>query len=245
MQVSCFPKLSVKNSIASALLTAASFIVQATAEAQSDLDEAHRRLKDNPEFQFERPIDVPEPEEPVEPPGWLQAIFDFISDIIGFIASNIQNLGWLVLIVAALFALQFVLREMGYIDRLGLFKSKKTKELVAAEPAPYRPDEETARLVLGDADTLAADGRFVDAVHALLYRSIEDIRTKRGAVEAFLTSREIGSLKDLDSSARQSLGTIIILVEGSFFGGKQLGAEDWQTARSAYEEFAFGETGLG
>src|SRR5690606_1197116 len=49
-----------------------------------------------------------------------------------------------------------------------------------------------ARALLAEADALAAAGRFAEATHLLLYRSVEDIETRRpGLVRPAMTSREL------------------------------------------------------
>ena len=89
-------------------------------------------------------------------------------------------------------------------------------------------------------DRLAGEGRFAEAVHLLLFRSIEDIEAKRPhAVKPALTSRDILELKGLPAAARLALSRLVSTVEWSFFGGRPVGAGDFATCRRAYEEFAF------
>ncbi|MEO1029688.1 MAG: hypothetical protein AAFX02_11610 [Pseudomonadota bacterium] len=211
-----------------------------TDEQPGDFERAHEALTSDPQYQFDRPFEPVVARQERETPDWLENTYDFFGNIFSFIADRFDVIGPVLLIIVIAFVVVFILREMGYVDFSRFFTAKKT-ETVDAGPLPYRPDQEVARMVLGDADTLAAEGRFEEAVHALLYRSIEDIRAARGDVEAFLTSREIGLLNELSPGGRQALGRIIQLVEGSFFGGRALGADGWHDAREAYEAFAFGD----
>ena len=104
-----------------------------------------------------------------------------------------------------------------------------------------RPDPKRAATLLEEADALAAEGRFAEAVHLLLFRSIEDLRERRsGGVPQSLTAREISSLSDLTQRTREALSPIIRIVENSFFGGRPVDQTGWQSARSSYESFAFG-----
>jgi soluble cytochrome b562 len=104
----------------------------------------------------------------------------------------------------------------------------------------YQPNEEMARVLIDDADKLAAEGKFEEAVHLLLFRSIQDIAAKRPHyVKRSLTSREISNLPILTQKARAGFSTIGLLVENSFFGGRKLGADDYATSKTAYESFAF------
>lgn len=61
-----------------------------------------------------------------------------------------------------------------------LFSRRAEKVDETETPRPprgedWRPPEKAARALLGDADELAARGRFAEAAHLLLYRSIDDI----------------------------------------------------------------------
>ena len=92
------------------------------------------------------------------------------------------------------------------------------------------------------ADALAKEGKFSEAVHLILFRSIEDIQSRqKQRIPTALTAREIERLEGLPERPRNALRPIISLVERSFFGGHKLDAESWASARSAYEDFAFGE----
>ena len=104
-----------------------------------------------------------------------------------------------------------------------------------------RPEQTRARALLEDADALAAQGRFAEAVHLLLFRSIDEIQSKRsGVIGRSLTSREIGALGVLPEPVRDTLLPIIRIVERSFFGGQDVNETGWQEARASYEHFAFG-----
>lgn len=106
----------------------------------------------------------------------------------------------------------------------------------------WRPDPEAARALLEDADALAAAGRFAEAIHLLLFRSIEEIAGRRpGAVRPALTSRDIAALVAMPADARGAFARIAEAVERSFFGGRAAGAGDFSAARADYEAFAFAE----
>src|SRR6185503_5336642 len=104
----------------------------------------------------------------------------------------------------------------------------------------WRPPVARARALLSDADRLAAEGHFAEAVHLLLFRSIEDLDAKRPhAVKPALTSRDILDLTGLPAMARKALSRLVATVEWSFFGGRPVEAQDFAACRRAYEEFAF------
>lgn len=128
-------------------------------------------------------------------------------------------------------------------ERFALRGSQKAKQVdpdLSIVPN-LKPAEDHARALLEDADALAAAGRFAEAVHLLLFRSIDEIQNKRsGVIGRSLTSREIGALGILPDPVRETLSPIIQIVERSFFGGQEVGEAGWKEARTSYETFAFG-----
>ena len=103
----------------------------------------------------------------------------------------------------------------------------------------WAPDAAQGHSWLEEADALAAEGRFAEAVHHLLFRSIEDIARRRPQfVRPALTSREIAAADAVPSGARTLFASIARLVERSLFGGRDVGADDWRQARAAYADFA-------
>lgn len=101
------------------------------------------------------------------------------------------------------------------------------------------PDAAQARALLEEADRLAAEGRFDEAAHLLLYRSIEDIASKRpDLLRPSTTSREIGAFDALSQRARQAFGVIAGHVEASFFARRPLDRGAWDSSREAYRAFA-------
>ena len=107
-----------------------------------------------------------------------------------------------------------------------------------AAPAPYVPDAGRVRQILGDVDALAAEGRYAEAVHQLLFRAIADIdRTRPGLVRRSLTSREIGRHPKLAGRTREAFVTIARINERGWFGGREITRADFETARAAYAQF--------
>ena len=111
-----------------------------------------------------------------------------------------------------------------------------------AAPADWRPEAWKAKALLEDADRLAAEGAYDQAVHLILYRSIDDIEGRRPRlVRPALTSRDIASLEAVPGQAREAFTRIAQVVEASFFGGRKVGKDEFTACRSAYEAFAFPE----
>ena len=101
----------------------------------------------------------------------------------------------------------------------------------------YQPAQAQARILLDEVDKLAAEGRYGEAVHTLLFRSIQDIdRNRPNVVRRSLTSREIGSLPVLTQEARTAFSTIAGVSELAHFGGVSVNKAGFETARTAYAE---------
>lgn len=183
-----------------------------------------------PEYQTELPQDkaklAPEP-KPVKKP-----LFD-----LGFLGPIFQLIFYGLLTLAVVYILYLILNTI-IATRRSTVKADKTAE--TPDIPAYQPDAETARVLIDDADSLAAQGKFAEAVHILLFRSIQDIEDKRPHhVKRSLTSREIASLSILSPKARNVFSQIGKLVEKSFFGGGLLSMEDYELSKAAYKAFAF------
>lgn len=93
-----------------------------------------------------------------------------------------------------------------------------------AADAPEMPVLE--RQIIDDAERLAAEGRFAEAVHALLLRTI-DALSRQDAVPRALTSREILARSRLPEAARGALSDLVAAVEVTRFGGRPADATDY------------------
>lgn len=211
------------------------------ADKPMSMEELHEIYLSDSDLQFERPgrqeRDPIRPPDP--PPGWLRAIGNFFAALFSAIGPVLGYAGLVIVIALVGWLLWFLFGE-ALSARFGL--GKKDKDAVLdSHAADIRPDEAAARSLLEEADHLASQGRFAEAVHLLLFRSIEDIQTqKEGRLSSALTAREIGGLSELPERARAALSPIIRVVERSFFGGRDVDSDGWQTARASYEDFAFG-----
>jgi hypothetical protein len=84
-------------------------------------------------------------------------------------------------------------------------------------------------LVYDDAARLAAEGRYAEAVHALLIAAIRHFAERsRTAVQPSRTSRELVKLLPLGPDARAAFADLVRTVELSLFGGAPVGAEDYE-----------------
>jgi len=201
------------------------------------LEQAHRDYLRKSTLQLERPeADPVEFDPPSPPPNWLRGLFEFLSHL-----GPLLTLIFYVAIAALILGVLYFLFGEALRIRFGKDGSKADK--VGDDVIPdFRPAESVARSLLEEADALARAGKFAEAVHLLLFRSIEDIQTRiEIGVPRSLTAREIGKLGFLPDRARTALSPIIAIVERSFFGGRDVDESGWHTARASYEDFAFGE----
>jgi hypothetical protein len=211
------------------------------------LDAAHKALRADPSVQF----DLPPVKPPDPPPRWLKDFFDWLGEVfepvgraLDWLASFIPDapyariILWLVIVLA----IAGVIALLWERYRSGEWRMPVLRRATIAdapEPEEWIPDQAAARSWLEEADALAAQGRFGEAAHHLLFRSIQDIERRRPKlVRPALTAREIGDADAIPPAARTLFSDIATSVERSLFGGRTLGEREWLTARAAYDGFA-------
>jgi hypothetical protein len=207
-------------------------------QLRADGDIQWQELRQADDIQF-TPI---EPTEPPEPPDWWKDFIEFLGDLLSPVGDLFAAIGrllglsgqvimWLFIGIAVLAVGLLIFR---FVSSGPIRRSK------APEPqVQWTPDSEEAIALLDDADRLAAEGRYDEATHLLLKRSVGQIAAARpGLLEPSSTAREISALPALSQAARGAFGTIAERVERSLFALRSLSADDWQAARAAYAEFA-------
>jgi hypothetical protein len=202
----------------------------APAATGEGFDAAHEAIAKDRSLQFSmEPREVPPPPDP--PPSWLRGLFEFLNAL----GPLFQVLFWILIGLVVAGIAWFIIRELMRIRA----PEKRGK---TAKPAPeaWRPEAAAALALLSDADALAAQGQFAEAVHLLLLRSINDIEGRLpNAVRPALTSRDIARLERLPDAARPTFLKIARAVETSLFGGGSVDRATWDDCRAAYEAFAF------
>ncbi len=216
------------------------------ADAADRLAAAHDALRADPSIQFSLPAVPPPP----EPPRWLREFGEWLNDFLAPVARFFHWVGsfmpdapfarfflWTVLAVAALALAWAIYQRL----RHGEWRLPRRRRAEFVDPGPkeedWAPEAAPARSWLREADALAAQGRYAEAVHHLLFRSIEDIGRRRPRlVRPALTSRELAAAEALPPPARSLFARIAGLVERSLFGGRPVEAGDWTAARAAYAD---------
>lgn len=214
----------------------------AKSATYNDASRAWEEVRQSSEIQF---APLP-PMKPPETPAWLEwlskvmeAVFgplrDALAKALGAAWSTIQ---YAMLALAAVLLLYVLWRLLEPV--LQRLRERK------AEPETWAPTREEAFALLSDADRLAAEGRYGDAAHLLLLRSIGQIRTfQPGTLAPANTAREIANFPQLPEAARNAFSIIAGRVEESLFALRELDHAGWTVARTAYADFALADLRLG
>jgi hypothetical protein len=197
-------------------------------------------LRRDPDIQF-TPIEIPElpPPEPTWFQRLLSEIFELLAELLGPVGQAFVGawwwLKWALLAIVVIAALVLLVRLIA--PTLGRRGAGGAKAGAAADE--WAPDRAASLALLEDADRLAAEGRFDEATHLLLQRSVSQIAAARPDwVEPSSTARELAALPALPVAARNAFGVIAARVEASLFALRALDRADWDAARAAYAEFA-------
>jgi hypothetical protein len=129
----------------------------------------------------------------------------------------------------------------------GLIVSWIAREVVARRrrSAPPVPAQEVVveadtpvriAATFDDASRLAAEGRYAEAVHALLLAAIRHFAARaKTPVQPSRTSRELVRLLPLAPDARDAFADLVRTVELSLFGGGEVAAEDYERSRARFQ----------
>ncbi|WP_371432503.1 hypothetical protein [Novosphingobium sp.] len=215
---------------------------QQGAEAGAQAGEhAWRAMRDIKDIQF-APV-PPEHVVPPQPPAWLEAIARFLAELLKPLSQWLER--WLGLGFGVFETVLLVLIGAGALWIAWsllwpLWRDRRPRE--AAAETEWTPDRAAAIALLEEADRLAAEGRYGEAAHLLLQRSVHHIAAARPEwLTPSTTSREIGAIAALPVAAKQAFGVIAREVERSLFALRGLSAEDWSRAREAYARFALAD----
>ena len=140
---------------------------------------------------------------------------------------------WVVVILGAGMLL-YVFRDM-----IPMFRIRRNAEWNGNETGTAETGQPAAGMALGAADELAAQGRFVEAMHVLLLQALAEIRVRLDEQFAdSLTSREILRNKQLSEELRHPLRDVVNRVEWTYFGEHPAEQTDYLACRSSFAALA-------
>lgn len=172
--------------------------------------------------QHEEPKDLNEGETPPSFGGGV-SLPPIAAPVIGAGAA-LTRIVFMVLAVAVI-ALVLAWGVQALLQRVA--KERQSAETgTEAEGDEAGPERE---LDVGDATRLAAEGRYGEAIHALLLAAIQHFAARaRMQVQPSRTSRELVRLLPLTGDSRAKFNELVIAVERTLFGGEPAGADDFQ-----------------
>jgi hypothetical protein len=197
-----------------------------------------RALRADDEIQF-APIEMP---KAAETPEWLKALGRFLEGLLSPIVDVFGAIGRMIGLSGPVMLWIFIALVAGLVGMLiwrygvPFFDRERHESDTAPE---WEPDAGEALALLEDAERLAAEGRYDEATHLLLKRSVGQIAAARpDLLEPSSTAREIVELPALSDAARGAFALIAGRVERSLFALRSLTIDDWDAARAAYADFA-------
>ena len=209
---------------------------------------AHRALRAGGDVQFDMlPADPPRP-----PPAWLKALGEWLERVLApvgrflrWVSSLMPDAPYARIFLWTMIAALALLLGWMVLDRVrhGVWRLPRWPRRRLAAPATaeedWTPEAAPARAWLAEADALAAEGRYGEAVHHLLLRSVEDLSRRRPQiVRPALTSRDLARAEGIPHGPRRLFAEIAAVVERSLFGGRSVDAAEWSRCRAAYADFA-------
>jgi len=197
----------------------------AKAAHDPEVMRAHARLLGDTSTQFDMSsFEMPKPPEWLR---WLGTLFEQLGPYAKYIF-------WGAAAIVVALVLWFIIREARGMAFRWPWQKKPEVEAEA-----WQPDAGKARILLSEAEALAAEGRFAEAARLLLQRSVEEIGVRRPQfLRPSLTARDIAAAEALPGAARAAFAAIARVVEVSAFGSAAVSAEAWAACRAAYGEFA-------
>ncbi len=170
-------------------------------------------------------VDDPKVED-LKPSGWWVTLGRILGPIM-------QVLGW-VLLTAIVLALLYYAATLSGGWRWRRDETPGGPD--AMQPVTF--DKGAAKDWLREAEELASQGRYAEAVHFLLFSSFDDIRRRLNTVlRPAWTSREILRDVPMRGSAQTALSMLVDTVETSEFAGQQIGSADFYRCRDSYARF--------
>lgn len=194
-------------------------------------------VRSDDSIQFDE-VQMPEQEPP---PDWLTNLLDWLGEVLQPLGKALVD-GWPVL---KWVLLALVIGGLLYLVIRLFAPDLLARRRMAGDAEEWAPERAEALALLEEADRLAAEGRYDEATHLLLQRSVGQIAAARPEIlEPSSTARELSAEPRIPEKARTAFGVIAARVERSLFALTALTRDDWQAARDAYAEFALQQKAL-
>ncbi len=200
----------------------------ANMTAEPDFARAHAELLSNRMIQF----DLPPAQQP-EIPEWLR----WLGQKLAVLGPYLPAIFWILVGISAVIILLLII-DAFWPGRLSLPRWMRRRRAAEGEQL-VQPSADITRQLLAEADALASDGRYDEAAHRLLARTIEEMDGRLpGEVRPTLTSRELADSALLPPRPAGYLREIVAMVERALFARRPLSEADWLGCRAAYKRFA-------
>ena len=216
-----------------ALLLAGAALVGTPAAARSEpaiaagAPERARAILADPRYQtqlpqHEDPKDLAEGEGQPQFPSSAR-LPDVAVPVIGAGAALARIVFIVVVVAVAVLILAWVMQTVFQRMARGRQSPEGEAEVKGEDAGPQR------ELDVEDATRLAAEGRYGEAIHALLLAAIQHFAVRaRLTIQPSRTSRELARLLPLSGESRPKFNELVMAVERTLFGGEPAGAEDFQ-----------------
>ena len=131
-----------------------------------------------------------------------------------------------------------VLALVALLARAFLDRGRDRKEVAASKAPVPDPSRPVPAVAFDDADRLAREGRFAEAIHVLLLRTLAALAAQGAGLAVSLTSREVVHEATLTAEARTALAGLVDSVEVSRFGSVVPDAAEYAASRARFERLA-------
>jgi hypothetical protein len=208
------------------IFTALPAAAQPQVHDQRDVEKARDRVLGAGPYQTELPEPEEDPKfEPLNIPPWLVKliVWTLIILAVGLVVYFLGSLAW------------DLLRDPTGFKR----KRRPSVEGPARVETPLAERRAAEERTLAEADLLAAEGRFSEAIHLLLLVALERLRRELGPrIVPAMTSREVLRLAPIPGAVIDPLTRMVALSEINHFGGRQAAAPDYGDCRSDFLRFS-------
>jgi hypothetical protein len=201
-------------------------------EVSASFDVAWDDVRADAAIQF---TPTPAPQPPELPQWWLDFL-DWLGETLSP-AVEALALAWPILRILLLVLLAAGALTLVWIILAPYVEQWRGRSRTADES--WQPQPAAARELLAEAEALAANGQFDQAVRLLLHRSIADIEKHRpNLLRPSSTSREIERFAGLPEAPRAMFAVIAGQVERGLFAALPIDESGWRASRDAYAGFA-------